>query len=34
VTSTEQLMSSPEAIMIAARLTRRGRAASSPGAFA
>jgi hypothetical protein len=34
VTSTEQLMSSPEAIMIAARLTRRRRAASSPGAFA
>ena len=34
VTSTEQLMSSPEAIMIAARLTRRGRAASSPRAFA
>ena len=34
VTSTEQLMSSPEAIMIAARLTRGVRTASSPGAFA
>jgi hypothetical protein len=34
VTSTEQLMSAPEAIMIAARLTQDVRAASTPGALA
>jgi len=34
VISTEQLMSAPEAIMIAARLTHDVRAASSPGALA
>ena len=34
VISTEQLMSAPEAIMIAARLTRDVRTASSPGALA
>lgn len=34
VTATEQLMTSPEAIMIASRLTYAGHTAPSSGAFA